>query len=163
MAMMGFVTIIGDAQGSIEGSSKVEEHETHIEILKFDHEVDVPMTSGGQLTSGQPVHKGLTINKLIDKSTPKLAQALDHREVLTEVELSWYGHNAAGIRELLYKIKLYNALITKIKTWSPHLYNTDQDAYRLMEDITFSYEKILWSWGSDGDVEYEAQAKGSEI
>lgn len=162
MAMSGFLTLNGELQGAIEGSSKYEGHEDEIEILEFHHEIDVPTSSTGQVGPGQPVHKGIKINKLVDKSTPKLAQAMDTREVLSEVEFSWYGHSSTGIRELIYRVKLYNALIINIKTWSPHMFEVKQDAYRLMEDIVISYEKIVWSWGSDNDVEYEAQAKGNE-
>lgn len=162
MAMIGFLTLTGETQGVIEGSSSYEGHENEIEILKFEHGIEIPSSSGNQLTSGQPVHSGVSINKLVDKSTPKIAQAIDNREVLSEVILRWYGHSSLGERELIYKVKLENALIRKAVTWSPHLYETHQEKYRLMEDLTISYEKILWSWGSDGDVEYEAQARGSE-
>lgn len=162
MAMSGFLTLTGEMQGVIEGSSKYDGHENEIEILEFQHEIDVPTSATGQVGPGQPVHKGIKLNKLIDKSTPKLAQAMDTREVLSEVVMSWYGHSSLGNRELIYRVKLFNALIINIKAWSPHMFNVDQQAYRLMEDIVISYEKIIWSWGSDNDVEYEAQAKGNE-
>ncbi|MDC2890177.1 type VI secretion system tube protein TssD [Psychrosphaera sp. 1_MG-2023] len=162
MAMIGFLTLRGDIQGVIEGSSRYEGNETEIEVLKFDHQIEIPRSANNQVSSGQIVHRGIQINKLVDKSTPKLAQALDNREVLSEVVLSWYVHTTVGDRELMYRIKLENALLTKIETWSPHLYDTQHDGYRLMENLTISYEKIIWSYGSDGDVEYETQAKGAD-
>lgn len=162
MAMIGFLTLRGDIQGVIEGNSRYEGNENEIEVLKFDHQIEIPRSAANQLTSGQVVHGGIKVNKLIDKSTPKLAQALDNREVLKEVVLSWYVHTSVGDRELMYRIKLENALITKIETWSPHLYDIEQDGYRLMESLTVSYEKIIWSYGSEGDVEYETQAKGAD-
>ena len=162
MAMLGFLTLSGAEQGNIQGGSQHVENESEIEILRIEHEIKVPSGSDAKVSAGQPVHGGLTINKLIDRSSPKLAQAMCTREVLSEVVLAWYHHTSSGTRELVYKVMLKNALITRINTWSPHLYEKDEEEYRLMEDITLSYESIIWSWGSEGDVEYESVAKGAQ-
>lgn len=157
MAMLGYITITGDEQGAIEGSSTHEMHLNEIEVLKLDHQIEVQ----GATTAGQVAHGSLKINKLIDKSSPKLAQALCTREVLSEIIITWYHHNANGERELAYKIVLENALITNLNAWTPHFYEQSQEEFRLMEDVCFSYEKILWSWGSEGEVEYEISARGA--
>lgn len=162
MTMLGFLTITGSSQGSIQGSSIHHEHEGEIEILSLEHQVEVPGGLDATLSAGRPLHGALVINKEIDKSTPKLAQALCTREVLSEVNIAWYRHSSNGTRELYYRIELKNALISKVKAWTPHLYEQEQDQYRLMEDVAFSYEKILWSWGAEAEVEYEIQAKGTE-
>jgi len=162
MTMLAFLTVNGEEQGNIQGGSQHVDNTDEIEVLKIDHEVKVPSGSDAKVSAGQPVHGGLTVNKLVDRSTPKLAQALCTREVLSEVVVSWYFHTSSGTRELLYKVMLKNALITKISSWSPHLYERPLEEYRLMEDITFSYESIIWSWGSEGDVEYEIAAKGAQ-
>lgn len=162
MTMLGYLTLDGAEQGNIQGGSTHVENENEIEILRIDHEIKVPSGSDAKVSAGQPVHGGVKINKLIDKSTPKLAQALCTREQLSEVVLAWYHHTSTGTRELVYKIVLKNALITKISAWSPHMFEQAQEEYRLMEDITFSYESIIWSYGSEGDVEYEIAAKGAQ-
>ncbi len=162
MTMLGFLTITGSKQGSIQGSSIHLDHEGEIEVLSLDHQIEVPGGLDAPLSAGQPLHGALVINKLVDKSTPKLAQALCARELLSEVNIAWYRHGSNGSRELFYRIQLQNALISKVRAWTPHLYEKEQDQYRLMEDVSFSYEKILWSWGPEADVEYEIQAKGAQ-
>ncbi|MBU2918683.1 type VI secretion system tube protein Hcp [Psychrosphaera sp. F3M07] len=162
MTMLGFLSITGTEQGVIQGGSTHEDNLDDIEILKLDHQVEIPSGSKTQLSAGQPIHGGIKINKIIDKSTPKLAQALCTREVLSEVSIAYYQHTQSGTRELAYKIVLKNALITKITSWTPHFFETQEEQYRLMEDVVLSYEKILWSWGSEGDVEYEVSSKGTE-
>jgi len=162
MAMLGFVTITGTVQGSIEGSSTHEINMDEIEIFKFDHHIEVPGGSQQQVNAGQPIHGGIKINKLKDRSSPKLAQALCTREVLSEVIFSWYQHTGNGTRELAYKVVLRNALLTKINTWSPHFFDNHESAFRIMEDVVFSYEHIQWSWGNESEVEYEITAKGAQ-
>lgn len=161
MAIHGYIQINASEQGEIIGSSTHLLHEGQIEVLSFEHLIEVPKTDIG-LSAGKPVHNALRINKLIDKSSPKLQQAMWSREVLTEVIISWYQPNKLGEAELFYEIKLENALVSKIQAWTPHLYETEQDKYRLMEDVFFSYEKIIWSTGADREVEYEVQAVGSQ-
>ncbi|MBA6339753.1 type VI secretion system tube protein Hcp [Colwellia sp. MB02u-10] len=162
MAMLGFLTITGTVQGAIEGSSTHEINMDEIEILKFDHQVEVPSGSLQQVSAGQTIHGGIKINKLKDRSSPKLAQALCTREVLSEVIFSWYQHSNTGIRELAYKVTLKNALLTKINSWSPHFFENNENEFRIMEDVVFSYEHILWSWGNESEVEYEITAKGAQ-
>lgn len=160
--MLGFLTLTGTEQGTIQGGSQHVENEDEIEILCIEHEIKVPSGSDSKISAGQPVHGGLKLNKLIDRSSPRLAQAMCTREVLSEVVLAWYHHTSTGTRELVYKIMLKNALITRVSTWSPHLFEKAEEEYRLMEDITLSYESIIWSFGSEGDVEYEVTAKGAQ-
>lgn len=159
MALTGFMTVDGQDQGNIEGSATQVDHEGEIELLSFDHEVAVPAVDGKTVSAGAPVHGAIRINKLVDKSSPKLMRAMEKREVLTDVLMTWYQPAAAGQMERFYQLQLHNALITSVRGWMPHQYETSQDNYRLMEDICISYEKILWSWGQDGEVEFEAEAR----
>lgn len=161
MALVGFMTVSGRDQGNIEGNATQVEHEGEIELLQFEHLLEVPGVDG-QASPGAPVHGAIQINKLIDKSTPKLIQALEKREVLADVVMTWYRPATVGTAERCYQIHLQNALITRIRGWMPHMLESSQDEYRLMEDISISYEKILWSWGEDGEVEFEAEARGAE-
>lgn len=161
MALVGFMSLVGRDQGNIEGGATQVDHEGEIELLQFEHQVEVPGLDG-QASSGAPVHGSIQINKLIDRSSPKLLRAMEKREVLDEVILTWYRPTHVGLPERCYRIQLSNALITRIKGWMPHQFETTQDEYRLMEDVAISYEKIVWSWGEDGEVEFEAEARGAE-
>ena len=161
MALTGFMTVNGQDQGNIEGSATQVNHEGEIELLSFEHVVAVPAVEGQSVSAGAPVHGSMTVNKLVDKSSPKLMRAMEKREVLTEVLITWYQPASGGQMERFYQVQLQNALITSVKGWMPHQYDTSQDNYRLMEDVSVSYEKILWSWGLDGEVEFEAEARSA--
>jgi type VI secretion system secreted protein Hcp len=159
MALMGFMAVVGQDQGNIEGGATQADHEGEIELLRFEHQVEVPGVDAGSTSAGAPVHGAIHLNKLVDKSSPKLMRAMDKREVLAEVTMTWYQPSAIGTPERFFQIQLQNALITRIRGWMPHQLDSSQDEYRLMEDISLSYEKILWSWGEDGEIEFEAEAK----
>ena len=156
MATPGYLSITGKDQGKIQGSCLFKEHEKEIEIYSFDHVVEVPANLDSPVSSGQPVHTPIVINKEVDKSSPKLYQALCRREVLTEVIFYWYRYTENGQYSLFYSVRLENALIAKIKPWMPNFFDLENERqYRFMEDVSFNYEKITWSYGPDGDVEYE--------
>ncbi len=153
MTMPGFMTIITREHGTIEGACDLEGLEGTIEIYALDHTVEIPRNPGTGLPSGRRIHKDLTVNKQIDKSTPLLYQALCMGDKLPEVEMAWYRMDETGSMEIFYTIRLENAVISRITPWSP--YNTDpigEDYYQL-EAVSFAYEKIIWEW--TGGIEFE--------
>ncbi len=90
MAWPAFMTIKGETQGPIDGSCDLKDLEGTIEIYSFDHTVEVPRSRETGLPTGRRVHLDITVNKEVDKSTPKLYKALCDGEKLTEVVFSWY-------------------------------------------------------------------------
>ncbi len=153
MPLPGNITIIGEEQGQIEGSCDTDGREGTIQVLRFDHSVEIPTSADG-ITAGRRVHRPFIISKETDKSTPMLFQALCTGELLSEVILDWYRIDGTGEQELYYTIKLYNALISKVRPWVPDILDQSKSAYRHMEDVSFTYEKIIWTWEPDG-IEYE--------
>jgi len=151
--MLGFIKIIGESQGAIEGSCDMPEGT--IEVFAFVHKVKIPRSHDTGLPRGRRAHDDLTISKEVDKSTPKLYKALCEGERLTEVELSWYRPSGmSGNKEQYYIIRLENAIITGIEPCSPQRLDMSKEGYQLMEDVSFAYERIIWTWKPDG-IEHE--------
>ena len=156
MEIAGYLEITGDMQGPIEGGSQRKGRDGLIELLGFSHDVEIPLQQGSQIASGRAMHRPIEIRKAIDKSSPKLMQAMCTKELLSEVEFRWYRFNQQGQEALYYKIQLKQALILKICSWTPDAQIKDQEHLQFMETIWLGYESIIWSWGVDGNVEYEA-------
>lgn len=156
MELSAYLEITGSDQGPIQGSSARRGREDKIEVFQFNHCVEIPLGVDQSVGSGQATHRPMDVIKEVDRSTPKLYQALCQRERLEEVKLVWYRYNQAGKEDLYYAIKLQNARILRIQPWTPDLTAIDQEHIRFMEKISFGYEKIVWSWGPEGNVEYEA-------
>lgn len=161
MAQMGYATIVGESQGRIEGDGKHHEEEGLVEIFAFDHEVSIPRKGTAALTAGRPVHDEIVIGKLVDRSTPKLYQALDQHERLSSVQFEWFAYNRNGVLQRVFSVELENAVVTRIRPSMPDYLDPESDRYRFMERVGLSYETIIWTYGQ-GDVQFETTWRGEE-
>jgi len=153
MPMPGNLTLVGKEQGPIEGSCDIEGREETILVQSFKHVVDLPSNESG-LPSGKRIHRPLMITKEVDKSTPKLYQALCTGEPMSEATLRWYRMDGAGEELQFFTVMLQNALIVKIESWVPDVLDKQNAQYGNMENLWFTYEVIRWTWEEDG-IEYE--------
>ena len=153
MPMPGHMTLVGKEQGPIEGSCDIEGREETILVQAFKHLVDLPTNEHG-VPSGKRVHRPLMITKEVDKSTPKLYQALCSGELMTEATLRWYRMDGSGEEAQFFTVMLQNALIVKIESWVPDVLDKQNASYGNMENLWFTYETIRWTWEEDG-IEYE--------
>ncbi|MCH9023072.1 MAG: type VI secretion system tube protein Hcp [Planctomycetes bacterium] len=133
------MSVTGGTQGPIEGSSEETGREGTILVEAFNHEVRIPFDPLTGLPSGPRIHSPLEVVKFIDKSTPKLYQALTTGENLNPVVLKFYHIGPTLVEEHYYSIELENAIIVDIKQS-----NTNS------EHISFTYQKIKWTWEIDG-------------
>lgn len=153
MPMPGNLTLVGQEQGEIEGSCDIEGRENTILVQSFKHIVDLPSNDSGMPT-GRRVHRPLMITKEVDKSTPKLYQALCTGEVITEATLRWYRLDGSGDESQFFTVMLQDALIVKLESWVPDVLDKNYAGYSNMENLWFTYEVIRWTWEQDG-IEYE--------
>jgi type VI secretion system secreted protein Hcp len=155
MELSSYLEISGSEQGPIQGSSLRRGREDMIEVFQFNHCVEIPLGIDQNVGSGQATHRPLEVFKEVDRATPKLYQALCQRETLDKVRLFWHRYNQVGKEELYFSIRLQNARILRIQPWTPDAFEEKRDSMRFMERISFGYERIVWSWGAEGNVEYE--------
>ena len=129
------MTIIGDTQGIIEG----EGIDNSILVESLIHQIYVPYDNdtGQPQASGKRVHNPLVIHKIIDKSSPKLAQALISNEELN-IQIRWYRidpSNVQGAWQQYYTMNLTGAKIVSIITKSPG--PIEEISERPVEDVSF--------------------------
>lgn len=160
MEFAGYMTIQGSVQGNIEGSSIRKGRENSIDLFSFKHELKLPFQSQQNIGNGPVVHQPLSIVKEVDKSSPKLFQALVEKEKLTKVVLEWYRYTNTGEELVYYRIELTNAHIITMAPWTPSVDTKESEYLRFMENLTIAYEGISWSWGPDGDVTYQTNWRG---
>lgn len=150
MPMPSYLQLTGKKQGKIEGSCQVKGKEKTIEVWAMNHTVEIPRDIPTGLPTGQRRHMPLTLVKNIDKSSPKLYQALTSGEQLSEVILDFYRITPEGTEEKYFTIKLGNAIIVTMESYYPETFLEENKPYRHMEKVSFSYEKIIWTWQPDG-------------
>jgi len=145
------LTIEGKNQGAIEGSCDMEGRENSILVYAMDHGVHIPRDPQSGQPSGKRIHGPLTIVKEVDKSSPKLYQALCTGENLNPVVLKWYRIDpSVGQEEHYFTTELHDAIVVEMKPYFPIAFVKDNEPYRHMEELRFTYKKIIWTWEADG-------------
>ncbi len=144
MAMTAYLKVTGSKQGELKGDCEQSGREDLILVYAGDHAVEIPKDTHTGLPTGQRIHHPFSITKHKDKSSPLLFGACCSGEQC-EVELMYFRINSEGSEENYYTIKLSNAIIVKMREYTPPTFLEENKPYRDMEDIEFTYEKIIWS------------------
>ena len=150
MPMPCYLIAEGENQGKIEGSVKVKGHEGKILIQAVEHTIEIPKSPQTGLPTGKRIHMPMKVTKEIDKSSPKLYQALTSGEQFKSVVLEFYRISAKGTEEKYYTVKLSKAILTNMKSWTPNCLIQENRQLGHMEDVSFTYEKITWTFEPDG-------------
>ena len=144
MPMPAHLTVKGEKQGDIKGSCTQKGREGSILVQRFDHEVKIPTDPQTGLAVGKRVHGNMTITKEFDQSSPLLNQALVTGEHMNNVEVKWYRISKTGTEEHYFTIKLEDAVVTSVRPWMPNCLDKSMASFGHMEDVSFTYRKIIW-------------------
>ncbi|MGM0417343.1 MAG: Hcp family type VI secretion system effector [Thermodesulfobacteriota bacterium] len=150
MAMTGYMKLEGKNQGEIKGGCTQEGREDMILVYGISHHIEIPKDTHTGLPTGQRIHHPFLITKEIDKGSPLLYQACCSGEQFNNVEVDYYRINEKGQEEHYYTVKLQNAIIVSMTTYKPLTFLEQNKPYKDMEDVQFTYEKIIWTYESDG-------------
>jgi len=150
MPMPGFFSLTGKQQGKIEGSCTIQNQEGKILVQGVDHTIEIPRSIQTGLPTGKRIHLPLMIIKELDKSSPKLFQALTSGEQLTDAKLEYYLTSAQGQETLYYTVEIKNAIITSIRKYYPVALDPNNKSMGHMEEVSFTYETIIETFTPDG-------------
>ncbi|XCN73039.1 MAG: Hcp family type VI secretion system effector [Candidatus Electrothrix aestuarii] len=150
MANTMYLKLTGASTGEIKGDCTQSGREDMILVYQSDHTVEIPTDTHTGLATGQRIHKPLKITKHKDQATPLLYQACCTGEQITEFELWFYRINDKGQEEQYFTIKLEKAVVVQMKEYTPMTFLPENKPYHDMEEVWFSYEKIVWTFNPDG-------------
>jgi type VI secretion system secreted protein Hcp len=140
----------GKATGDIKGDLS----DNSIEGLAYQHEIVSPRDAASGLATGRRQHKPLTIVKSLDKATPLLYKMLATNET-GDVSLKfWRKDPKTGQTAHYYTIELKNATISNIRDWKPNTRDLSADRAGDLEEVSFTYERITWTY-VEGGVSFE--------
>ena len=148
-----FLELEGGIQGAIEGSCEIPGREGTIIVYQLNHGISVPYDPQLGLPTGQRLHRPMKIVKEFDRSSPKLYQALCTGEQLTAT-LKFYRIDSTGMEEHYFTIKLEDGFIVSVSAFMPSTLEAQNQHYGHMEEVSFTYRRIIWTWEPDG-IEYE--------
>lgn len=139
MAFDAFLKISG-----IPGESTDSEHKDWIEISSFSHKIWQPASatasSSGGATAERVNHDAFRVVHLLDKATPKLAEACCTGKHIKEVVIELW--RAGGDKVKYAEIRLEQAIIAGVE------YSGGGDFPA--EIVSFSYGKIHWDYIQQG-------------
>lgn len=168
MPTPAYLSIEGSKQGPITQGTSTEDsvgniyqegHEDEIIVHAFNHRITQGRDPESGTPIGQRVHEPLTITKVFDKCSPLLYQALCDGERLTNAELKWYRTSAQGKQEHYFTMKLEDAIIVNINARMPSSQDPNMAQFPHLEDVSFSYRKIIWTHevgGTSGEDDWRA-------
>lgn len=143
MALSAYLTLTGASQGLIEGSVDKAGFEGKIEVIETKHLVHFPLDAVSGSPTGDRKHKPVTIIKEADKSSPLLFALWRNSENITQFTLEFWRPTSAGTEEQYYTIELENARIASIRFEQPNIRMPETMNLNEMEQITFTYSKII--------------------
>jgi type VI secretion system secreted protein Hcp len=155
MALNAYLRLKGQKSGEIKGSVTQKGREGKIMIIAADHEIVSPRDAASGLATGKRMHKPMVITKELDKSSPLLYNLLIANETITEWELQFWTPQLSaavgvGSEKQHYTIRLTNARLTGIHFVMPDTKDPELAKRTEYEVLSFSYEKIEWTWNDGG-------------
>jgi len=166
MAGSYYLKITGQTQGLIKGDSVFKAHAGEIELEKIEWEALSPRDPHSGLPTGKRQMKPLVVKAKYSKASPKLQQAFSHNEGIKTAIISCMrpilategkgmgAGLAGGVKDYL-TITLTNASISsyKVDTDTIEGHTGAQAAQELAEEVSFTFQKIEWTW-LDGGITY---------
>jgi len=128
----------------IPGESTDDRYTGWIEVVAYSHELEQevggPASTSGGASAGRCDHGPFVVTKLLDKASPKIAEACCKGAHIKLVELSL---NRAGGDKLEYmNYKLHSAMVTSVRSRG----DTGGKDTMPAEEIQFTYAGIEWTY-----------------
>jgi len=151
VALSAYLKLRSTVQGDILGSVTRAGREGKIEIIAVNHGLTSQRDLGTGQARGKREHKPIQVTKEVDRSTPRLYQALTRNELISEAVLEFYRPGQSAQEEQYYKVEFWNVLVSAIDFTMPNNREPDLESRESYEVVAFVYQKIRWTW-TDGSV-----------
>jgi type VI secretion system secreted protein Hcp len=145
-ALTAYMTLSGQKSGAVKGSVTQKGREGSIAIIAMNHEVVSPRDAASGLPTGKRMHKPLSVTMELDQSTPILYNMLTTNENIPTLELKFWRPSVSGVEQQYFTVRLTNANISDIHLVQPNAKNTDTMHLESYLEVSFTYQKIQWTW-----------------
>jgi type VI secretion system secreted protein Hcp len=130
----------------VPGEATNDKHKDWIEIISLGHEITQSVSStrgsAGGASSGRSQHGDIAITKYVDKSSPKLYEAVSNGKAFAKAKIELC--RAGGSQVVFLAINLEEVMISKVQN-NPTLGPSSGAADALpTETIHLNYGKIEW-------------------
>lgn len=128
------------------GSYYKEDHMDKIFAQALEQKSILPIDRRNGQVTGVRRHEYLEITKLIDKSSPILAQLLSQPTDLN-IHVEFYrspDETSAGEPVRYFQLKMAEAKLISMETMSPNAMDPSNDHYMATEKLQFSFNAVAW-------------------
>lgn len=138
-----------DVQG--ESTQTSLGRENSIECLYLESGISTVRETGNARAAGRRQHQPLLIRKRIDKASPLISKALCNNEVI-EGEFKFFRPNPTGdgTTEQFFTMKIYKGRVASQRVWSPDSLVLASATEPPLEEVTFVYHTIEWTYTNGG-------------
>lgn len=149
-------------QGDIQGDNPLTtiERENTIEVLSFTNPLRTSFERGTGRATGKRYYEPIRFTKRIDRSSPKLRQALTRNEVVNGI-FKWYRPDNLGNAEKFFTIEFKNGRIVSAEAQLPNVLDAAGANMPPLEEIQLVFDTIIWTF-TDGDIASEDRWTSSE-
>ena len=153
--MAGYLKI-----GDIKGQAEDDKHKDWIEVLSIGQVMSRPIVAGSGGQAGRQQSSvtcaPIQVTKRLDKSTPKITEAVCDGKTFAEVEIDLCTSEGASGRQPYYKIKLKNVKVTD------HALSASTEGGTMdSESLALNYTEAEWvytSFKADGSKDGDTKA-----
>jgi type VI secretion system secreted protein Hcp len=108
-----YMSVKGAKQGDIKGESYRKGLEGKIRLLDFELSAIAPRDLATGIATGKRQHQPFAFETEVGSATPLLMQACVNNEVLTDVKIGVYKHDAKGQESNYLNVHFVNATVSK--------------------------------------------------
>lgn len=138
-----------DVQGDSSQTSLGRENS--IECVYLESSISSVREAGSRAAAGRRQHQPLLIRKRIDKSSPLISKALCNNEVIEGV-FKFFRPNPTGdgTTEQFFTVKISKGRVASQRLWSPDSLVLANASEPPLEEVTFVYHTIEWTYTNGG-------------
>lgn len=153
MAIPAYLWLKDDGGSGIKGSSTVQGREGSIEVIGFNHGLNLPVDPMNGKITGPRVHSAMRIEKEFDSASPYLYKALSKGQTLKSAELRWYRIDDSGREKLYFTMLLENVKVSGINPGMPNIKTPEAEKINHVESVALMYDMSTWHY-EDGHIEF---------
>ncbi len=146
--------------GDIKGESADESHKEWIDVLSIGNSIDAVASSSTRV--GRVEFTDIVITKKVDKSSPKLAEAVAKGTHIPTVELELAKETDDGARQTYLKYELKNVIVTSYSVNAAGESAPTETLSLNFEEIKVVYTERDSDGSEKGNVEFEWKVEEGE-
>jgi type VI secretion system secreted protein Hcp len=128
----------------VDGEALDDKHKNWIELLGFSHQMEQPTSgskgSAGGAATGRVIHGDLIIHKYLDKSSPKIYEAISQGKAFKKMKIECCRAGGSQLKYL--EISLEQVMISSV-----HMSKVGGGAGDIpTEEVALNYSKIEWTY-----------------